>query len=66
MAAEQTSPAALYRAMADKIVQIEQLAQELKEMGQGLPVVEKNARCILSFTHALGFGITGPAQVLED
>ena len=38
----------LFRDMKQKIEEIERLAIQLKEMGKGMPVVEKNARSILS------------------
>ena len=44
--------------MKRKIQEIEKILYELKEMGSGIPVIEKNTRCMLSFTHVLKFGIT--------
>jgi hypothetical protein len=44
--------------LKQKIVEIERLVFELKGLGRGVPVVEKNAGCILSFTHVLRFGIS--------
>ena len=38
----------LPREQLEKIEEIERLALQLKEMGKGMPVVEKNARSILS------------------
>ena len=55
----------LFKDMKQKIDEIERLVQELKTLGKGLPVVEKNARNILSFTHALKFGISDVADVLD-
>ena len=52
--------------MKKKISEINQLAEELKEIGKGMPVVEKNARCILSFTHALKFGISDIVEVMDN
>ena len=49
--------------MKQKIEEIERLAIQLKEMGRGMPVIEKNVRAILSFTHVLRFGIADPAGV---
>ena len=66
MAADNANLAALYKGMSEKVVQIEQLALELREMGQELPVIQQNTRAILAFTHALRFGVIDPAQVLED
>ena len=44
--------------LKQKIEEIERLVFELKSLGRGMPVVEKNARSILSFTHVLRFGIS--------
>ena len=44
--------------MMDKIDRIETLAQELASSGKGLPVVEKNARAILTAIYLLKFGIS--------
>ena len=49
--------------MKQKIDDIERLVGELKKLGQGAPVVEKNAKCILSFTHILKFGISDLANL---
>ena len=46
------------REMETRIEGIENLARELKALGKGIPVIEKNTRCILSFTFALKFGIS--------
>ncbi len=51
--------------MKEKIEEINRLAGELKELGEGIPVIEKNARCILSFTHALKFGISDIVEVMD-
>ena len=53
------------RAMDQKIREIEAAVLELKELGQGLPMVEKNAESIKSFIRALKFGISDLAGVLE-
>jgi len=55
----------LFRDMKQKIEEIEGLAIQLKEMGKGMPVIEKNARSILSFTHVLRFGISDPVEVYD-
>jgi len=49
--------------MKQKIDDIERLVGELKELGQGAPVVEKNASSILSFTHVLKSGISDLADL---
>ena len=38
---------------------------DLKELGKGIPVIEKNTRCLLSFIHALKFGISDVADVSQ-
>lgn len=54
-----------FQEMKKRLDEIERLIREFRDLGKGLPVVEKNARCLLSFTHALRFGISDPAEV-ED
>ena len=49
--------------MKQKIEEIDRLVLELKDLGRGMPVVEKNARSILSFTHVLRFGISDLTEV---
>ena len=49
---------ALLKDMKARIDEIERLALELKDIGRGLPVIEKNVQCILSFSYALRFGIS--------
>ena len=49
--------------MKQKIEEIERLVFELKDLGRGTPVVDKNARSILSFTHVLRFGISDLAEM---
>jgi hypothetical protein len=44
--------------MKDKIDAIEKLALELRTLGNGVPVIEKNVRAILGFTHVLKFGVS--------
>jgi hypothetical protein len=44
------------------IDQLETLLFDLKEKGQGLPVVEKNVRAMLSFVRVLQFGISDLAE----
>lgn len=53
----------LLKDMKEKIEEIERLVLELKDLGRGMPVVEKNAQSILSFTHVLRFGISDLAEV---
>lgn len=55
----------LLKDMDRKIREIERLVLDLEEMGRGLPVVEKNTRSILSFTHVLRFGISDVAGMLD-
>ena len=54
-----------FREMKQKIEEIERLAIQLKEMGKGMPVIEKNARSILSFTHVLRRGISDPVETYD-
>ena len=49
--------------MKGKIEDIERLVLELRDLGSGMPVVEKNAQSILSFTHVLRYGISDLAEV---
>ncbi len=51
--------------MKTTIEQIEQLVHKLKDSGAGVPVVEKNARIILSVVNILKFGISDPAEILD-
>ena len=44
--------------MKGKIEKIERFTLELQALGKGIPVIEKNAQGILSFTHVLRFGIS--------
>ncbi len=48
-----------------KIDQIEVLARELQQAGAGIPVIEKNARSILSFVNVLKFGVSDPAELSD-
>ena len=48
----------LLKDMKGKIEEIERLVLDLRDLGKGIPVVEKNAQSILSFTHVLRFGIS--------
>ena len=52
--------------MKQKIEEIERLVFELKDLGRGMPVVEKNSRSILSFRHVLRFGISDLVEVSHD
>ena len=49
---------ALLKDMKARIDEIDRLALELKDIGRGLPVIEKNVQAILSFSYALRFGIS--------
>jgi hypothetical protein len=53
------------RYMREKIEEIERLVLELKELGAGVPVVEKNARAMLSLTYVLKFGISDVAEIMD-
>ncbi|MBT3388520.1 MAG: hypothetical protein HN417_11350 [Desulfobacula sp.] len=52
-----------FKEMKKRIEKIELLLIEIKELGQAMPVVDKNVLCIQSFTHALGFGISDLADL---
>ncbi len=56
----------LLRHMREKIDAIETLSHGLKDLGKGVPVIEKNVRCILSFTQVLRFGICDVADVADE
>jgi hypothetical protein len=49
---------AVLREMNGKIQEIERLARELSVLGEGLPVIEKNTRNILSAIYILKFGVS--------
>ncbi len=55
----------LARTMNQKIMEIERLASDLREMGRAMPVIEKNTGAILSLTRLLRFGISDVVEVLE-
>ncbi|UCF94198.1 MAG: hypothetical protein JSW39_08575 [Desulfobacterales bacterium] len=52
--------------MKARIEQIEQLVLDLKTSGAGVPVVEQNARVILSFVNILKLGIGDPAELMDE
>ena len=56
---------AALKEMKKRIEDIERAARELKELGTGLPVIEKNVRALESITHALKFGISDVADVMN-
>ena len=47
----------------ERVEGIERLALELKQLGQGVPAVEKNAETILSTVFVLKFGISDVAGI---
>lgn len=49
--------------MKAAIGQLEELTFELKQMGQGIPAVEKNSRSILSAVFNLKLGISDIADL---
>ena len=49
-----------------KLTQMEKMAVDLKEIGKGVPFIEKNARNILSTIYVLKFGITDIIDVSFD
>jgi hypothetical protein len=54
----ETEDMKLLNEMKEKINETESTIRQLRDMGKGIPVVEKNTRCMLSFTHTLKFGIS--------
>ena len=54
----ENNQSALLIDMRERIDEIDRLALELKDIGRGLPVIEKNVQAILSFSYALRFGIS--------
>ena len=49
--------------MKQKIDRIEALALELRDLGRGAPVIERNVIQLLSTTYVLKFGISDVAEV---
>ena len=46
-----------------KVDQIEKLAWELKDLGQGIPFVEQNVQSFLNTVYILKFGICDVAEI---
>jgi len=53
------------RKIKEKIDGIETYAQQLRSLGEGVPAVETNARCILTSVYLLKFGISDILDVNE-
>ena len=53
------------REMRDTIKEIERLVLELKELGEGVPVIEKNTCSILGIIYVLEFGISDVAEITD-
>jgi len=49
--------------LKSKIEQIEKLAWELNDLGQGIPVIEKNVQNFLDTVFVLKFGISDIAVI---
>ena len=49
--------------MKSRIEQIEKLAWELNDLGQGIPVIEKNVQNFLNTIFVLKFGISDIADI---
>ena len=49
--------------MKSKIEKIEKLACELNDLGQGIPVIEKNVQNFLNTIFVLKFGISDIADI---
>ena len=56
----------MLKEMKDKIENIEKLVVDLKKLGEGVPVIEQNTRCLLSYVWALKFAISDVADVSSD
>lgn len=54
------------KAMRASIANIEKHVLELKDLGAGIPVVEKNTRILLSIVRVLQFGIVDPAESMDQ
>ncbi len=52
--------------MKDRIDKIEALVVELKKMGEGVPTVERNTRCLLSYIWAMKVAISDVAEVSQE
>jgi hypothetical protein len=53
----------LLQEMKSKIEQIEKLACELNDLGQGIPVIEKNVQIFLNTVFVLKFGISDITEI---
>ncbi len=53
----------LLQKLKSRIEQIEKLSYEMKEIGEGIPVVEKNVQSLLSAVYILKFGISDVAEI---
>ncbi len=53
----------LLQEMKSKIEQIEKLACELNDIGQGIPVIEKNVQNFLNTVFVLKFGISDITEI---
>jgi hypothetical protein len=49
--------------MKSKIDEIEKLARELNDLGQGIPVIEKNVEHFLNTVFVLKFGISDITEI---
>ena len=56
----------LLNEMRQKISEIDRLVLELKELGTGVPVVEKNTRSMLSIINILKVVISDVAEIEEN
>jgi uncharacterized protein YoxC len=56
----------LLKEMRQKIDEIDRLVLELKDLGTGVPAVEKNTRCILSFVNVLKAGISDVVEIGDN
>ena len=56
----------VYATLDRKIREMERLAQEVRDLGVGLPVVEMNSRSVLCSVEALRCGISDLVGVLNE
>ena len=53
----------LLQKLKSRIEQIEKLSYEMKEIGEGIPVVEKNVQSLLSAVYILKYEISDVAEI---
>lgn len=53
-----------YRQMAAKLEKMDRLTREIRDLGQGLPVIERNTTALAALLRALKFGVKDTAAAL--